>query len=58
MAKQNFFEINDKESASYLTKLKHLTYIQPFLIEACTISQAAQITNVQEHQMHYFVNKI
>lgn len=55
---RNYLEINSKEAAAQLTKLKQLTFIQPFLGQEATISEAASQVSVQEHQMQYFVNKM
>lgn len=57
-AQSSYFEIKTKESAAYLSKLKNLNFLQPFLESECTITQAAEKTKVKEHQMQYFVTKM
>lgn len=50
--------IAEEDAAAYLTKLKHLTYLEPFLGKANCVADAAKIADVPANQLLYHVNKM
>ena len=50
--------IDRSEQADFLTKLKHLTFLHPYLGQARSVSEAAELAQVKLNQMHYFTKKM
>ncbi len=58
LLERDVLHINRLEQADFLTKLKHLTFLHPYLDKARSVSEAAELAEVKLNQMHYFTKKM